>query len=259
MNVYDLYLGLMLAILFGLILLVIELGRRVAARRLSNDPEGPKIGIAGVEAAVFALFGLIIAFSFHGASQRLESRKQLIIEETNSITTAWSHIDLLPESSKAPLKLLFKSYTDARIKVNKHMPGTEEELDAIKDAGTQKNAIWTSVSRIYKELTHDYSSLLVIPSMSAMFDMAATRDFARRNHAPMLIFATLFFLTVICSFFVGYNLAGGKRVYWLHGTIFAAVIVLMFFVIIDFEYPRLGAISMRVYDRPLIDLRKTMD
>jgi hypothetical protein len=35
-------------------------------------------------------FELLIAFTFSGAAERFESRRQLIAEEANAIGTAWS-------------------------------------------------------------------------------------------------------------------------------------------------------------------------
>ena len=84
---------------FGLflgMLLFLEIGRRIAIRRMKEDAGAAGEGIGAVDGAVFALLGLLIAFTFSGASSRFDTRRQLIVEETNAIGTAYLRVDLLP-------------------------------------------------------------------------------------------------------------------------------------------------------------------
>jgi hypothetical protein len=82
--------------LFLGMLMVLEIGRRIGARRLAEDPKGAEAGVGTVEGAIFALLGLLIAFTFSGAASRFDTRRQLVIEETNDIGTAYLQLDLLP-------------------------------------------------------------------------------------------------------------------------------------------------------------------
>src|SRR5678816_4403502 len=95
------------ALLLGMLALL-ELGRRLGTRRLAQDPEGARAGAAAVEGAVFALLGLLIAFTFSGAASRFDTRRQLIIEEANDIGTAWLRIDLLPSAAQPPVRDAFR-------------------------------------------------------------------------------------------------------------------------------------------------------
>src|SRR5206468_4373221 len=67
--------GVLLAggLFFGMLLLI-ELGRRVGNRHLAKDPEGARAGVGAIEGAVFALLGLLIAFTFSGAASRFDTR-----------------------------------------------------------------------------------------------------------------------------------------------------------------------------------------
>ena len=83
---------------FGLflgMLLFLEIGRRIAARQRKEDSGTAGEGVGAVDGAVFALLGLLIAFTFSGASSRFDTRRQLIVEETNDIGTAYLRVDLL--------------------------------------------------------------------------------------------------------------------------------------------------------------------
>ena len=103
--------------LFVGMLITFEAGRRIGVARLKRDPEGLTKGAGAAEGAVFALLGLLLAFTFSGAASRFEARRFYIDTEANAIGTAYLRIDLLPEEAQPPLRELFRRYTDNRATV----------------------------------------------------------------------------------------------------------------------------------------------
>ena len=91
----------------GMVLLL-EVGRRIRLRALAKEGEKPAGGLGVVEGAIFGLMGLVIAFTFSGAASRFDARRQLIVEEANSIGTAYLRIDLLPEATQPPLREMLR-------------------------------------------------------------------------------------------------------------------------------------------------------
>ena len=63
---------------------------------------------------MFALLGLLLAFTFSGAADRFDHRRSLIVEESNAIATAYSRIDLLPQAAQPKLRAEFRRYVEAR-------------------------------------------------------------------------------------------------------------------------------------------------
>lgn len=104
-------------LLFPLTLISMEVGRRFGRRRLAEDPEGARAGASAVESAVFALFGLLIAFTFTSAASRYETRRDSIVQHTNAIGTAWLRLDLLPAEVQLVLRKDFRLYLDGIIKI----------------------------------------------------------------------------------------------------------------------------------------------
>src|SRR5437879_73732 len=92
------------------ILICLEIGRRIGVRNLTTDRGG-----GAVEAALFGLLGLLIAFTFSGAATRFDTRRQLIIDEANMIGTAYLRIDLLPADAQPALREKFRQYVDSRL------------------------------------------------------------------------------------------------------------------------------------------------
>src|SRR4051795_13257952 len=113
---------LIFVIIFASILIMLHVGRRIGVHRRAVDPEGAAAGLGAIEAAVFGLMGLLIAFTFSGAASRFDARRQLIVEESNTIRTAYLRIDLLPGHSQPILRDEFRQYVDARVESFRKIP-----------------------------------------------------------------------------------------------------------------------------------------
>ena len=64
--------------MFVLILIFLELGRRLGVRRL-NVP-GARAGVGVVDGSVYALVALLIGFTFNGAAARFDNRRECASE-----------------------------------------------------------------------------------------------------------------------------------------------------------------------------------
>src|ERR1700730_10378466 len=90
-------------------LVLLEMGRRFRILHKSPAESG------AIEGAIFALFGLLLAFTFSGAIARYDTHRQLIVEESNDIFTAYLRLDLLPPAAQPALRQLFRDYTTSRL------------------------------------------------------------------------------------------------------------------------------------------------
>src|SRR5262245_22092651 len=107
------------AALFLAMLALQKVGRRLGERDRGRGPTGDKVEAGQGAGTVFALLGLLVAFTFSGAGARYESRRHLIAEEANAIGTAWLRLDLLPAPAQPHLRDLFRRYVDARLERNR--------------------------------------------------------------------------------------------------------------------------------------------
>jgi hypothetical protein len=63
----------------------VEFGRHVGARRYARAPSDTQSGTTAIEGSILALFGLLVAFTFSGAANRYDHRRELIVNEANAI------------------------------------------------------------------------------------------------------------------------------------------------------------------------------
>jgi hypothetical protein len=244
--------------LFLGMLLLLEMGRRLAIRERAKGSQKELGGGAAVEGAVFALFGLLVAFTFSGSVERFDRHRELIAEETNTIGTAYLRLDLLSKSAQPALRESFGKYLDARLDVYRKLPDMEAAKAAPNTSTHLQNEIWTqavSASRLAD--SHPDAGKLLLPALNQMIDITTTREMAANLHPPPIIFILLFALGLACSLLAGYGMAAGPRS-WLHLLGFTAITVITVFVILDIEYPRQGLFRADAYDQALIDLRENM-
>lgn len=249
---------LAVGLLFG-ILLLLELGRRFGDQRLKRDPEGARAGTGVIEGAVFALVGLLIAFTFSGAASRFDQRRDLIVQETNAIGTAYLRLDLLPPDARASLQADFRRYVDARLDAYRKLPDIRAALAGLDQAAALQNKIWALavIAGQRPDAAPDAIKLL-LPSLNDMIDITTTRTLASRLHPPLAIYAMLVLLALASALLAGYSMAGARSRNWLHMVTFAAVMALAVYIIIDLEFPRLGLIRVDAFDQALVELRGTM-
>jgi hypothetical protein len=251
--------GAMLALgLFLGMLLFLEIGYRIGVRRIAKEPETARAGLGTVEGAVFALLGLLIAFTFSGAAARFDSRRQLIIEETNAIGTAYLRLDLLPADKQPAIRDLFRRYLDTRLSAYKKMPDIDAAMADLAKATAMQGDIWRDAVAACREGNSPQSTMLLMPALNQMFDIASARTLASQIHPPLIIFAMLGLMALGGAMLAGFGMAGGKSRSWIHWIGFALVMSVTFYVILDIEYPRVGLIRVDTFDQALIDLRQSL-
>src|SRR5689334_18723368 len=101
---------LLLLGLFLSLLAMIEIGRFLG-RRFGGEAREQNAAMGLMSGAVFALLGLLVALSFSNATNRLDHRRELVVEEANAIGTAKLRLDLLPPDVRPSVLALFDRYT----------------------------------------------------------------------------------------------------------------------------------------------------
>jgi len=243
-------------VLLGAMLLSMEAGKRVRARHL-RAAQSDSTGFAAVHGAVFALMGLVMAFTFSGAASRFDHRRDLIVEEANDIGTAYLRIALLPETARGPLQHKFREYLDSRLQTYRAGTDIVRVSQLLHQTAELQSQIWELALEAINHASSPPVAAQILPSLNDMFDIVTTRTAATQMHPPAAVWLMLGGLTLVCSFLVGYDLGGVQR-NWLHLLTFALLFSLTLYVIIDMEYPRVGFIRVTGMDRVLQDVRDSM-
>jgi len=242
--------------LFAAMLALLEVGRRVGLRRMARDSEGARAGAGVVDGAVFALMGLLIAFTFSGAASRFDERRKLIVEEANAIGTAFLRIDLLPPAAQADVRASFRRYLDARLAAYRALPDLVAARAELARATGLQQEIWAKT--VAASAGSQPATMLLLPALNQMFDITTTRTMAAETHPPPIIFGLLVAVAMLSALLAGYAMAPARGRNLMHMVLFAFTVAGAVYVILDLEYPRLGMIRVSGFDHVLIELREGM-
>ena len=231
-----------LGVLAGM-LVCLEVGRRLGAWRRAVQGARTQAS-AAIDGAIFALFGLLIAFTFAGAKGRFDHRRDQIAEEANAIGTAWLRIDLLPTDAQAPTRQLFREYLRSRIATYRNLSDLKVAKAAYDRSQELQNEIWGRAVASARSTGNAAVLSLVVQSLNDMFDMATARLHASRTHMATPILVLLFALALASALVVGFEAAEDQHPSWLRRSLFAVVIAVCIFIILDLEHPRIGFIRV---------------
>jgi hypothetical protein len=229
-------------------LLLLELGRRF---RINHKiPTESTV----IEGAIFGLFGLLLAFTFSGAAARYDTHRQLLVEETNDIGTAYLRLDLLTPAAQPALRQLFRDYVTSRLglynAVSEEISPTTEHL---------QREIWQqSVAAVSAPGASVDAAKLLLPSLNAMIDITSTRQNAFNMHPHTVVFLLLFAFSCGAAFLAGYSMTAEGRS-WFYMVAFAVAITATVYATLEIEYPRQGLVRFTHMDQSLINLRNSMN
>jgi hypothetical protein len=257
MSVMVIGVGLIVG-LFAAMVALLEVGLRLGIRRPPPVDDAGKSSHAAVEGAVFALMGLLLAFSFSGALSRWDTRRQHIAAEVNAIGTAYLRLDLLPAASQPEIRQRFRDYTDARLAVYEDVLDREATLRDEARAVALQRAIWERALAACRTVDATPPTMLVLPSLNEMFDMAQERDLTAAAHPPLVVFLMLGAAVLTSSLLAGYDMAASKKASRFHMIGYAAMISLTVYVTLDIEFPRIGLVRIDAADAAMVELREGM-
>ena len=254
------------AAFFASSLILLNYGRYLGLRYLQQKKDAANMaGLTTVEGAVFALIGLLVAFTISGALQRFDERRQLVIQEANAASTAHDRLGLFEGDVGRNLQTKLKDYVEARIDLYR-MPHDfslwrRSELFSSEQQGKivdLKNKVWDATVAACPQASFRPACAQALPAITNLFEVARLRLGASEKHPPQIVYVMLFGLGLGGSLLAGFGMAAATARSWIHMLIFAATLTVTLYAVTDMEYPRLGLIRIENFDHFLVDAHQQM-
>lgn len=244
--------GIPLAIIVTL-LFAVELGYRFGKRRMRAFPAEQKIETGSIQGAMLGLLGLLLGFSFAGASGRFIERQDLISEEANAIGTAYRRADLLDEPHSTELKAALLGYLAHRVEMSRTL-GSALSADAARQVAADHDRIWAATTA--GVAARPATTVVVVSVVNDVLDLHDYRIAAGRKHLPGLVLTLLGACSVLTLAVMGYASALGRHRNTLMIAAIAVLVGASLWTTVDLDWSRTGLI--RVSDVALEDLLKSL-
>jgi hypothetical protein len=240
-------------LLLPAMVVLLQLGRRIRRSHAKSATN------SAIEGALFALFGLLLAFTFSGAISRFDEHRKLIVEEANDIGTAYLRLDLLAPAAQPALRQTFREYTDIRAHRFDELPDSPGSIEAAHQTDRMLAEIWShSITAAAQPGANPDATKLLLPALNTMMDITATRKNAFNMHPPAVIFLLLFLLSGGCAFMAGYSMDADTP-NWLYTFALALTVTLTIYTTLEVEFPRRGFIRLTTQNAVFTDLRNSMN
>ena len=243
--------------LIGVVLLSLECGHRLGVRQRARSPHTVPTVHPTIEASVFGLMGILIGFTFYGAGSRFDNRRSLAVKEANAIGTSYLRLDLLPAEIRPGLQEDFRAYLRSRLEVERKIPDVNAVRTALHRSSTLQSSLWKSVVAAAKDVGPAEKSL-VLSSLNETIDITTDRTVALITHPPVVVYVMLGLTVVTSSVLAGYTMSASAIRDWISTITIAVVLGIALYVILDYEYPRIGLIRIDDTDQILEDALEKM-
>jgi len=237
-------------VLFALLVLAHEVGFRVARRRGARADEGERSETSTLQGGMLGLLGLLLAFTFAIASQRFDTRKQLVLDEANAIGTAYLRATAVPGGEE--VADLLRRYVDVRLEGAASAGNPHGFRRAVTESERLHAAMWSRAAALARA-NPDPLRTLLLPALNEVIDLHEKRLTAMRNHVPTIILVLLLMVSVLTMASLGHaaGVSGGRSM--STALTFAMLVTLVIMVVVDLDRPERGLI--RVSQQSLQTLR----
>lgn len=223
------------------------LGRKYFAER---EKDG------NVLASLFAILGLMLAFTFGMSLTRYEKRIDIMVEESNNIGTAVLRADLYPEEYRQQFRADFKQYVEVRIAYFAAGSDTGKILAAHRDSEAIQKRLWDRAAQLSANpAVTTTASMQMVPALNEMIDITNTRWRMNMNKVPEPVLYLLLILICICAFELGYTMSAKKRTDWLGIMGVVLLVCTVVHLIMDLDRSRRGVITLEEMNQSIVDLR----
>ena len=183
------------------------------------------------------LLALLLGFTFGLAVDRFDSRRLMVVEESNAIETTYLRAQTFAEPHRGELSRLLTKYVDVRLALAQSTD-LKQLKQLLAESGALQANMWTVTVAAIATQRDDVASAFM-DSMNETIDDAAARKAARLAHVPQRVFVVLFAYMLITAAILGFVVGEMRRV---TAAALMALLTVAYMMIIDIDSPNRGGV-----------------
>lgn len=209
-----------------------------------------------LQGAVLGVVGLILAFGLTLAVGRYENRRVDVVNDANTIGTAYLRAQTIAAPQRTRSLSLLRSYNDLAIRVTYEVPGSAALRATSAQQGQVQQRLWRLAGEAMNARPRDSAPRLYVDSLNAMIDQQGVRLAGLNNRVPN---AVLWFELLGAAAALGmlglYLSVLGRGLL----PVIAAAVVVSFLVLVTFDLDRPTRGLIKIPATPLLAEKATMN
>ncbi len=240
------------------VLFSIWIGALLGGRRRRQPDHETESSLGTIIGATLGLLAFMLAFTFGMAAERLQTRKQLLLDEVNAIGTTYLRAGLLLEPHRSEIRKLLREYVDIRANLAREYLSKEPKKlhEVFSRSEMLHDQMWSHAIAITKAERNSEIDALFIDSLNEMIDLHNSRVTVFRYNIPTPIWYVLYIITITSMIIVGYQAGLSGKGCLKMGIVLALTFSAVVFLIADLDRPIEGGLS--VSQQPMLELQKMM-
>jgi len=237
-------------------LLTVALGNRLRKKLWSVEEGDPKGGVNALLAALFGLWGFMLAFGFNQSGARFESVRSMIVDEGNILRNTIIRADFFPDSVRNAYRAELQKYLEERITYYEADADEAKFKENREEISKTAKALWERTVELSKRPDLIGPANNMATSLTNLFDIGIKREALLSAGIPMPIVLMLFGLALAISLIGGFTTPTIKRKEWMLVFAFAFLASTILYITIDLARPMEGLIKPDAGHQTIVNLRK---
>lgn len=233
--------------MFAILLVALEAGYRIGVKQRKKWLDAETGGGTVALSTMFALLGLILAFTYASGVSRFEDRKQAVVGEANAIGTAFLRAGFIAAPGGETLQEVILAYAKTRTSSNERILSDAEKMELINNTLQAQAKLWPTLEKAMMQGKPGPIELSMVTAMNAVLDMHTIRMAAIFDKLPTTVIWMLIFISAATISVAGFNAGLSGKISRWRTTALALVMVGVMLMIHDYDRPSDGFIRVSEY------------
>ena len=226
-----------------------------AGRYARHRSDGYREPIGALQGALLGVIGLVLAFSLSLAVGRYQDRRADVVDDANTIGTAYLRAQTIAEPQRSRSLALLRGYNDLAIRVTYERPGGTALRATTQRQDRVQQQLWRLAGESLNAHPRDSAPRLYVDSLNAMIDQQTVRLSGLNNRVPnAVLWLELIGAAVALALLALFVSLHGRGLVPI--LVAAALVSFLVLVTFDLDRPTRGLITVPA--TPLIAEKATM-
>lgn len=223
----------------GLLLITMAIGARLR-RFVGVDPAS--VGSGQLIFGAFSVLSLMVGFTFSLALNRHDQRRDLLLEESNAVRALHRTLVHVEEPGRHEISVALTAYAKGRLVfVESSLLGQEDMLAPRAAERERLNQVVAAVAPVSDT---GVNQAQILAAATRILDAGTRMDAVTLAHVPPRVILMLVLLSTGCALVIGISISERLPALWLPATLWALLLSLALFTIIDLDAPHWGSIRL---------------